>query len=488
MSSISRIATCLAGLVASLVTALPASAELTLSPCRIDAGSALDTARARCGTFTVPENPDAPEGRTIDLYVALIPALSVEPQPDPLVILAGGPGQSAVDAYLSMRGAFEPIRQFRPILLVDQRGTGRSNILTCPLDMAESFEDIDLERNLELTRECLGELPGEPGFYTTSVAVRDLDAVRAALGFEQLNLWGGSYGTRVALHYLRRYPEHARTVILDGVVPAEEMLGPEIAVDAQASLDFMFARCAEDPDCQETYGDLGSRFDALLAELRTTPAEVSVRHPRTGELTEFPLSGDALAGIIRLSIYSPATRAMLPLMIDRAADGDFQAIGGLSLMVAEQFDGMMATGMHNSVVCSEDMPFYDPADRPDGIDETFLGPLQLDFLVEICKLWPTGPVDDDFHEPVQSDQPVLLLSGEYDPVTPPENAELTARSLGNARHIVAPRQGHIVTGLGCVPKLLAEFVASADPGKPDAECVDRLGAMPFFVSPLGPTP
>lgn len=464
------------------------AASLSLEPCRIDGGSALGTAKANCGTLTVAENPSEPDGNQIDLYVALVPALSVNPEPDPLVIFAGGPGQSAVDSYLMIRSAFEPIRQKRPILLVDQRGTGRSNLMSCPPPPDEAMDDFSEQMIRQLTEECLAQLPGNPALYTTSLAVQDLDAVRQALGFEQLNLWGGSYGTRVALHYLRRFPEATRTVIVDGVAPPEEVLGPMMANDAQASLDQLTERCLETPECTEQFGNVSDNARALLAQLTEQSIEIEVAHPRTGELTPLTVSPDVMAGVVRLSVYSPATRALLPLMITEALDGDFRLMGTQALMIAQQMDGMMAGGMHNSVVCAEDAPFYNDDELPSDIGETFMRETQYELLRVICESWPVGPIDDDFHEPVVSDKPVLILSGEYDPVTPASNGEKILASLSNATHLVGPKQGHIISGTGCVPGLVAKFVATADIAAVDGSCVERLGGMPFFVSPLGPKP
>ena len=259
-----------------------------LAPCRIDAGSAFDTAKAQCGIFEIAENPDDPDGTKIGLHVAVVPSLNVEPLNDPLVLLAGGPGQSAIDSYLMMGGAFELVRRDRPILLVDQRGTGRSNPLTCPeLEFEDMSADIDLDEARRQTGRCLDELAGDPRFYTTSVAVDDLDAVRAALGYEQLNLWGGSYGSRVALHYLKTYPQHTRSAIIDGVVPADLLLGPAIALDAQVSLDTLFDRCDEDGACSEAFGDLRASFAALRVSVAPMLCKGNARTIRI-KLSQFP--------------------------------------------------------------------------------------------------------------------------------------------------------------------------------------------------------
>ncbi|MEM7611979.1 MAG: alpha/beta hydrolase [Pseudomonadota bacterium] len=476
--------------IVALLHALPLNGNaLELAPCRIDAGPAIPTAKARCGEFDVAEDPANPDGTRIQLSVALVPALNVEPMPDPLVLFAGGPGQSAIESYLMLRRAFEAIRSERDILLVDQRGTGNSNKLACAIDEEDlATMDIDLETAVEQTRECRDALPGDPRFYTTSVAVDDLNAVREALGYEQLNLWGGSYGTRVALHYMRKYPQHTRSVMLDGVAPADFVLGPALAIDAQASLNDLFDRCAETPSCQNAFPDLRDQFSELTGRLATSPVTVTVAHPRTGIAAEQLLNESALAAVIRLSSYSPVMRSMVPLMIDEAANERYTMLASQALTLNEGFADMLAMGMHNAVVCSEDAPLFDDIADLDALQRTYMGDFQFRFLRESCAIWPKGIVDDQFKTPVSSDLPVLLLSGEYDPVTPPSNAEHAMATLSNALHVVAPSQGHIISSLGCVPKLLGEFVAETDVSELDTSCVDRLGPKPFFVSPLGPTP
>ncbi|MEO0576271.1 MAG: alpha/beta hydrolase [Pseudomonadota bacterium] len=480
--------TALLATMATLALGSGADAEtLELSPCRIDAGSAIPTAKAMCGKFKVPEDYAAPEGRHIQLNVAWIPALSVDPKGDPLVFFAGGPGQGAIETYLIARGAFEPIRQDRPILLVDQRGTGDSNLMTCPLPDPQSMADSSIEDVAPMVRECLDQLPGDPRFYTTSVAALDLDQLRQALNIEQLNLWGGSYGTRMALHYMRQFPEHTRSVIIDGVAPADFLLGPEIATDAQKSADALFDRCSETPACADRFGDLGEKLRAVKARLSDTPVTITINHPRTGEPSEQIINADVLAAVVRLSIYSPTMRALLPTIIDQAHSERYELIGAQSANISENFIDSMAMGMHNAVVCTEDAPFYG-SERDPTLADTFIGESQLEFIIETCAHWPAGVIDDGFKEPVVSDIPVLLLSGEMDPVTPPSNAEHALATLSNARHIVAPGQGHIVSGTGCIPRLMDQFVDSTLPGELDPTCTERLRSMPIFVGPAGPTP
>jgi len=324
--------------------------------------------------------------------------------------------------------------------------------------------------------------------------VQDLDAVREALGYTQLNVYGSSYGTRVALHYLRRYPENTRTVMIDGVVGPEEPVGAEIASDAQVALDAVFARCAADAACDERFPDLPSMFDTLMASVTESPRTLSLPDPLTGESTEIRLGALETAMAFRLLSYSPITIALMPMLIDRAVNhDDFTPLAAQAMMTSQQLGEMLSYGMHNSVVCAEDVPFYDGFVQRAALSRTFLGETQVDALAAICDVWPRGVMDPDFKDPVRSDKPVLVLSGEVDPVTPPRNGDRAigpndAPYLTNAMHIVVPGQGHGVAATGCGPRVLNDFIENASLEGLDVECMQLPGPSPFFHSLIGPTP
>ena len=238
---------------------------------------------ARCGHYRVRENRDDTQSKELQLHVAVIPALRLKPAADPLFILSGGPGQAASDFYLSAGPAFARIRRDRDLVIVDQRGTGRSNRLDCGMPDDSEFVVLDQQKLQAAVRECLAALPGDPRYYTTSVAVRDLDDIRAALGYGTLNIYGISYGTRVAQHYMRRYPDRVRAAILDGVVPAEVALGPDIAIEAQRAIDITLQRCSRDAACAQQFPDVSAQFTALQARLSKEPVKLSIPHPRFRE-------------------------------------------------------------------------------------------------------------------------------------------------------------------------------------------------------------
>ena len=464
---------------------------LTLEECRISAGPGSPSIKARCGTMLRPENPDDPASPEIELRVAVVPALNLNPENDPIVPIAGGPGQGSIEFYSGYRGAFEPVRRNRDILLVDQRGTGDSARMDCPIDDdAILFEgEYSVEDTIEFIGECLETLPHDPRYFTTSVAVTDLEAIREALGYSALNLYGVSYGTRVAQHFARRYPDSTRTVVLDGVVPPQISLGPEIATESQKAIDKILARCAEDAACSEHFPDIEATFARLVTELREAPVAVSVPHPNTGRNEELSFGEGEFAGAVRLLAYNPMTIALLPLFVHEAGQGNFVPMASQYMMIAIAMTDALALGMHNAVMCTEDMPFLDKATIDyDGIAASYMGSYQLTALEAICTDWPPGPIDDDFKEPLATDVPFLLLSGDADPITPPRYAEMAAVELTNKEHLVGIHQGHGQIAVGCMSRLVSEFIDSTDPASIDASCMERDFVMPFFVDFSGPTP
>ena len=466
------------------------ASKLPLSPCRLEHPYGLGSVAARCGQLAVPENPDDPSGRSIALAVAVVPAVSARARPDPLFLLAGGPGQGARDGYVPILGALAGVRRDRDLVLVDQRGTGQSNPMNCDFPEEAFASDVEPETFRSMASDCLARLPGDPRFYTTSVAVRDLDAVRAALGYDQINLYGGSYGTRVAQHYLRRYPERTRAVILDGVVNPSLALGASMALDAEHALRADLSRCSQSTACATRYPGLAADFDALRARLAEQPVTVTIPDPVTAEPREIVFTGDHFALVTRMLIYSDSTAALLPLFIHEAlARDNFVPLAAQAEMVQQQLEDALAYGMHNTVVCSEDLPFLDRASLDhDALDRSFLGGAMLDGLTAMCEVWPRGVVDADLKEPLRSPVPALLLSGQFDPVTPPVYATAAAAGFSDHAEIVFKGQGHIQLGLKCAQSIIRHFLDAGTAAGLDTRCVDTVEAVPFFISFNGGAP
>ncbi|MBY6205071.1 alpha/beta hydrolase [Halomonas denitrificans] len=457
-----------------------------LEKCELSAAGGRITVSARCGTLSVPENREQPDGRTLDLAWAVIPARSSTVEPDPVVFLAGGPGQAARDIAPIMQGPFGDVNRTRDLIFLDQRGTGGSNALACEFDeelmMAEDDFD-ELERQL---RSCLDELDAEVEHYATRDGAADLDALRAELGIENWNLVGGSYGTRMAQVYLREYPDRVRSMVLDGVVPSRLRLGSEHAEKLDQALERLFEACADDAACAERFPGLADRFVELKAQYAEQPLAIQVTHPRTGVAESIDFSDETLAGSLRFLAYAPESQMMIPYLIHEAATtGSPERLAAQALIVGDQLTDTLAIGLNFSVGCAEDWPHW-PAGR--DVSGTLLGNSMQELYGRICAWWPADPVGVEFFEAFSSDVPVLLLSGERDPVTPPEYGDEAARQYANSLHLVAEGRGHIVVTNGCIAGIATQFVDAGSVDDLDTECMESIGPEPFFLDLLGPSP
>ncbi|HNT74184.1 MAG TPA: alpha/beta hydrolase [Anaerolineae bacterium] len=467
---------------AAPATPTPAVAPtLPLEDCQLTAPGMAESIRARCGELSVPEDPDNPGGRQIALHVAVAPAVSRSPQPDPLFLLAGGPGQSAIEAYpVMLTAAFGIINQDRDVVLLDQRGTGKSNPLQCELH-EDTLSDAEVTAALQT---CPTTLDADARFYTTEMAVSDLEAMRIALGYDQINLYGASYGTRLAQAYLRRHPDRVRTLVLDAVVSPDFTIYASAGVDGAAALDKMFARCQADSACQSAFPDLQAEFTALLTRLEENPVEVSLANPITGEPLHFEMTRARFTRMVFALLYAPEVTALLPLSLHAAyADGNFAPL----VTQATASDAGLYQGLLYAVVCTEDAPYVAPEEIAQSAD-TYFGDMS-ESLREVCATWPRGDVPADHTAPVTSNVPTLLLSGEADPITPPRYAEQVAQTLPNSEHLIAPGMGHGNIIRGCIPHLVSDLVKHASLDElEDVACVQAIAPPPFFVSFTGPTP
>ncbi len=493
----------LPALLLSLCVAAPACADtrapspkprtlgsLVFAPCSLTASGLPGAVEAQCTNVEVPEDRSQPEGRKIALALAWVPA-DGEAEPDPLFMIAGGPGQSAKESYPMLHGAFRDVRRSRNVLLLDARGTGGSRPLVCRNAEGEAAitdgdtSEIDLDVARDFARRCADTLGAEADLrhYGTSEHVDDLEAVRSAIGAPKVNLIGISYGTRVAQQYAARYPASTRALVLDSVAPNTMVLGNEHAKNLEAALAAQFARCRADAGCGEKIGDPA----ALLAEVRRkleAPdlAPVRFRDSVSGEWREEKPAFGHLGMLLRMYAYSPEAATLLPFLVHEAAQGRYESMLALSTSMVRNLSDQIYHGMQLSVMCTEDADEWraDPADAGSVLGTEF-----IDFARAQCEVWPRGTRDPAFRQPLSGDLPVLLLSGEFDPVTPPRYADEVVAHLPNGRHLVLPGQGHSVVGLGCMPKLFAQFIERADAKALDAACLERLRALPPFAGPWG---
>ena len=481
-------------LLATMLSAAPAWSRtwgtLEFTECDLPQAGSGVTTRAECATLVVPEDPAKPDGRTITLKIAMVASRAGEPAPDPVLFIAGGPGQSATESWAQVAGAFSPMRDHRHVLFVDQRGTGGSNALRCEMPEADdAIETLDADASRDaqvaMARDCLASLDGDVAQYTTGVAIQDLEAVRVAIGAPKLNLYGGSYGTRVAQEYARRYPDAVRSLILDGVVPPGLALGGEHAINLESALKAILGECAAQPACATAFGDPYRTLYTLRDRVRAAPVAVTVRDPLTFQPRALRLDESSVVTIARLFAYAPESAALLPLLLDEAVKGRPASLVAQAALIYDSLAGQINHGMQLSVICAEDAPRLA---RRDEDEDLILGHALVGVTLNQCSVWPKGPVSTDFAEPLTLDVPVLLLSGEFDPVTPPRYAEEVAKSPPRARHLVGTGQGHILLMRGCMPRLAGEFVESLDLDALDASCLEPLTALPFFIDYTGAEP
>jgi pimeloyl-ACP methyl ester carboxylesterase len=437
-----------------------------------------------CGKVDMPEDPDAPTGRTIAIHFAVVPAVARTAQPDPIFVLAGGPGQAASRVIGQVMPVFAELNARRNLVFVDQRGTGRSNALDCSDEDTSLAATLDPAQQLGRLKRCLAELRADTRQYATWIAVRDYDAVRRRLGAERVNLWGGSYGTRAALDYLRQFPRHVRTVVLDGAAPPDMVLPAAFSVDADAALGALASACRADARCRERFPDFEARIGALLARA-DAGFDVVVTHPLTGQAQPLHVDHRLLASLLRVPLYVPSLGSVLPHALAAAGGGDFNALVALSAAVSGRTRENLALGMHFAVVCAEDLPRVGAAERS-AMARTRFGTAFADLYAEACTAVATRPVPQEFYQVPRSDVPVLVLSGGLDPATPPRHGAAIAARLGNARHIVAPYLGHGLSAQACTPRLITRFVRTASFDGLDADCLEKLPAAAFF-EPIDPS-
>lgn len=438
---------------------------------------------AECEWVQVPLDDGVDQ--QISLKVARLPATTNNSKDDPIFFLAGGPGQAATEAYPSIAPVFAKLNATRDVVLIDQRGTGESAPLDCPIDeqtMALDFSSVDLAA---LARQCLSSLNHDPRYFLTEHAASDIDRVRAHFGYEVINLVGVSYGTRLAQRYASMYPQRLRTLLLDGVVPNDLPLGAEHAINLQRTLELVFKRCADDAACANAFPDLPQTLRQLRARL-ASPIEVQVRNPKSGLPETTTLDQATLGFVVRLLSYSTETQSILPLLIHRAVhENDWSPLVAQALMIATSLGEQISRGLELAILCNEDVPVFKV---PEGTEDSLLGTLLIDAAQQQCAPWPKAAVSAERRQPLRTDVPTLLLSGELDPVTPPSYGQTVAAALSNSMHLVVTGHGHNVLPRGCVPSLTTAFIDTAQLTELDASCLDVMGPMPFFLTTAGPKP
>lgn len=468
-------------------TVSPANeSPMTLNECHIKGIKE----QVQCGTLKVPENYQRPEGRKIDINVTILPAIDNTSTKEPLMFLAGGPGQAATELAAHIRRAFTEVRKTRNVILVDQRGTGKSSPLVCEennLAGENIYTSTMTDLNAEDIRECVASFKQDLSQYNSENAIRDFDAVRSALGIDKINLYGGSYGTRAALVYMRLFPQNIRSVVLDSVGPIEVPIGP-FGQSSARSYNLLLENCFADEACKAAFPELDKEYQAVFSQLVQQPVTVTIPHPRLGSMTDFVIDADKFASVIHLQLYSMSGRSVVPLVIHQASLGNYLPLAGiLSQRDTEEVEGGIYLGLMLNILCNEDFPKIGVNDWNADANNNFSRNISHRLLRFSCPLWPKFRPDESFYQSVKNDIPTLILSGKLDPVTPPSNGEFTDSSLLNSRHIVVDNASHIVAGNQCALRLVDQFLDELDLEALDETCLTELPKVSFMTSLNGNT-
>jgi pimeloyl-ACP methyl ester carboxylesterase len=473
-------------LLLTALTLLPThsfGAALELATCAVPGtGEA-----ARCGGIQVPENRDAANTRKIPIKIVMFPAKSAKPEPDPLFILAGGPGQSATQFAGVLIRDFAFAHDRRDIVFVDQRGTGGSNPLQCPL--GESFDavvqmvSVGVDADLPAVRACRAELErrADLRFYTTPFGMDDLDEVRKALGYEHINLWAASYGTRAALVYMRQHPGVVRSAILRALGGVDLKLPATVAPDGQRALHRLFGACAMDAACRTAYPDPELALRDVLSTLKLRPTTVQVTDPRTKQEHSVRVDDNVFGTTMFFLLFASDWSKEIPRIVYAAAAGDYRPLAAflpLTVLTAAP----VHWGMRRTILCAEDIPFITEQEIRGSGRDTMVGDGSNLGLMAACKEWPAGVLPSGYNDPVKSDVPILAISGAEDPVLPPHRAEDALRWLPNATHVVVPGASHGPSFRGCTTALAKQFLETASAKDLDATCVLEHARPPFTIA------
>jgi pimeloyl-ACP methyl ester carboxylesterase len=455
----------------------PTGGLAKLKPCRLDG---IDE-ELLCGKLTVFENRQTRTGRTIELNVVVLPAFDQKTKAEPLFDLAGGPGASSTEGAGFYAGPGKEYRRRHDVVLVDQRGTGQSNRLSIPQEKTPQYYlsemyPVDYVREMRHALEQQADLTQ----YTTSIAMDDLDDVRAWLGYDKINLFGLSYGTRAALVYMRQHPDHVRSAILMGVAPTDLKMPLHHSESAARAMDLLLGECEKDATCHTAFPQIRDDWKNVLTQLEKQRARVQYSPPGKASPTTVEIQRGVFGEKIRTWMYDRDQAARIPLIVHHAAEGDFAPF--LQQAIAPSIPDFIADGMYLSVTCAEDVPFIDPEEATKLTADNPFGNYRVFQQTRACGMWPRGEIPADFLEPVRSTAPVLIFSGNMDPVTPPKYAEEVAGFLPNSWHVIIPEAGHGPFGLsdpGCVDRIAINFMDQGDSKNIDASCVEKMARPPF---------
>jgi pimeloyl-ACP methyl ester carboxylesterase len=449
--------------------------KLTLQSCHVKG----IRQQVQCGTLVSPENYAQANGAQIDVNFVVLPAIDSSQEKLPLMFLAGGPGQAAAELAGHIYKGFNEIRKTRDLILIDQRGTGKSHPLECDDSLeVDPYTGVSEDFTVSDVEQCLSQVTGELSQYNSENAIRDFDAVRAALGHQQIHIYGGSYGTRAGLVYMRMFPASIKSVVLDSVGPIEVPIGL-FGQSVEQSFNKLLVNCQSDDSCAAQYPNLAKEFSEVSAKLLQSPVSIDIAHPRLGTKTTFNISQDKFIFTIQMQLYSMQTRSLIPLLIHQAYLGDYKPLAGL---IAQSEGGMgVYTVLHFNIVCNEDYPKISESMKVEDANNSFAQGLSLEMVGKVCSAWPKYQPSNDFYQTVTADIPTLILSGDLDPVTPASNGEKSDKNLPNSHHIIAKNNAHIVASTACGISIVNEFLEKQTPKGLDESCLQDIPEETFMI-------
>jgi pimeloyl-ACP methyl ester carboxylesterase len=448
-----------------------------------------------CGYLFVPEDRAQSDSHLIKLAVAILRSPSAHPAPDSVVFLGGGPGDYTLDGLVPISAVFSSVLSKRDLVIFDQRGVGYSlPSLNCPEMENQLYQDLtqnlsqeeSQQHTLQLIQACNDRLVEEGidlAAYTSANNAADVNDLRIALGYATWNLYGVSYGTRLALTVMRDFPEGVRSVILDSVYPPQVDMNAEMAVNAERAINLLFDRCVADAKCNSSYPELKTVFYDTVARLDTNPTTLTLVRPKTGQEYEAMINGDRLIAFTFGLLYQTDALPYLPRLI---YDLHERRSGVLDNSMNQYIDGIAfandysSEGMNYSVECSEEMSFTSIkaiATTSASVLPRLKVVFNQDPTIKICALWDAKKAADIENQPVVSKIPTLILEGDNDPITPPAWGQVTAKTLSNSHYFEFRWVGHMVLGAGlwgdCSKSMVDAFLI--DPiTAPDAACLDKL--------------
>jgi pimeloyl-ACP methyl ester carboxylesterase len=471
-----------AALLGAFRSAVPsATSGVALKPCHVEGVKE----ELRCGIYNVFENRQTKKGRKLPLKIVFIPARHPHPDQGPIFYMAGGPGEAATELADLVMGWGDSDEH--DVVLVDERGTGDGNRLDCQSRGSDGNLEAYLNGPFDpaAARVCRDELQKEHDLsqYTTPNFADDIDEVRAAMGYDKININAGSFGTYAAQIYMRRHGEHVRTAYLASLVTLSERVPLHHAEGAQRGLDRLFQDCEEDAACHAAYPRLREDFATVLNKLRERPVTTFVKHPVTGAKTELHLTERAFADAVRVMMYH--TPRDVPLLVEQAVAGDFSPFAEAGLRANHDIYSGGGMGLHYCITCNEFVSRIRPEEVESATRGSFLGSWRVRDQMAACEDWPKTELPPDYFEPFRLETPAVVVSGATDPTFTPNRNEVKSL-LPNAIQIVVPGAAHTPEN-DCTRAIRHELFRSGTTKGLDTSCVSKVQPLPFKLPAAKPT-